>query len=52
MLRFILGIVIIIGGLVTAYASAARDDTGGMLLGLGFMIVGALIGASGGTWKR
>lgn len=48
MLRFIVGVLIIVGGLVVFGASAVRGDNLGLALGVGFMFVGAFIGASGG----
>ena len=46
MTRFILGIIIMIGGLAVLAASAVREDTIGIVLGIGFVVVGALIGGS------
>lgn len=48
MVNFILGIVIIIGGLAVFVATAAHGGQPvGYLLGIGFVIAGALIGSSG-----
>lgn len=47
MFRLIVGIVIIIGGLVVLAASAARQDNLGVGLGIGFVVIGGLIGGSG-----
>lgn len=46
MTRLITGVTIIIGGLLVTAASAANDDSTGIMLGIGFVIMGALIGGS------
>lgn len=48
MFRLIMGVIIMIGGLAVLGASAARADNIGIVLGIGFVAVGAIIGGSGG----
>lgn len=44
--RLIVGVIIIVGGLVVVGASAVRNDGIGIALGIGFVVVGGLIGGS------
>lgn len=50
MARFIIGILIMLGGLAIFGASAVRSDVLGLTLAIGFMAVGGIIAASGGNW--